>query len=181
MILTLFTTVGSAGDSEGLPGVIARSLDEEAMAKQIYEEQKLNNWPGLVKETESICKSLDIENVNSTNMSKKEYRKLAISACKAKDEETLRGTGNKSDKCQRIMLDQYGQKEYLRKQNIHKARELFRTRTMMQKFAGNFSHDRRFAATGWQVAGAAWSGSRWPTSPRSPAPPTWTSSSSTST
>ena len=47
------------------------------------------------------------------------------------------------------MLDHYGQKDYLRKANIHKARELFRTRTMMLKFAGNFSHDRRFAATGW--------------------------------
>ena len=69
---------------------------------------------------------------------------IAANSC-----ETLKVMGDKSEKCLRIMQDQYGIKEYLVKQNIHKARQLFRTRTRMQNFAGNYSHDRRFAGTGW--------------------------------
>ena len=33
-------------------------------------------WPGLAKETSEICKTLHIEDVNETSMSKTEYRRL---------------------------------------------------------------------------------------------------------
>ena len=43
-----------------------RGLGEETLARQAYEEQKNNKWPGLVKETEDICDKLGVENVHST-------------------------------------------------------------------------------------------------------------------
>ena len=49
-----------------------RNLEDGAIAKRIYEEQKEKNWPGLVTETDEICKELKIESVNTTNQSKKE-------------------------------------------------------------------------------------------------------------
>ena len=126
-----------------------RSLDEDSLAQKIYEEQKQNEWPGLAKETKEICKYLNIEDVNTTNESKKNYRKIVTKACKLKDEVELRGMAEKTTKCERIMKDDYGQKKYVKMLNIQRARETFRTRTNMQRFAGNFTHDRHFAATGW--------------------------------
>ena len=127
-----------------------RSLDEETLARKIYEEQKQQLWPGLATETKDICKDLDIEDVNETNLSKKEYKKLAVEATKKQDEKELRSLGEKSEKCNRILEDSYGKKEYFMNENIHKTRQYFRTRVNMHKFAGNFSKDRSFARTGWK-------------------------------
>ena len=44
-----------------------RSIDEETLAAMTYNEQKAQNWPGLVQETKQICKELDIEDCNITN------------------------------------------------------------------------------------------------------------------
>ena len=52
-----------------------RGLGENTLARKIYEEQKLNNWPGLIVESRTICKKLNIEDCNVTNLSKKHYRK----------------------------------------------------------------------------------------------------------
>ena len=45
-----------------------RNLKGNTLAKQIYEEQKKLNWPGLADESKAICLELDIEDCNSTNM-----------------------------------------------------------------------------------------------------------------
>ena len=50
-----------------------RHLDEDSIGSQIYEEQKKENWPGLVKETINICKELNIEDCHTTRMGKLEY------------------------------------------------------------------------------------------------------------
>ena len=126
-----------------------RSLDKETLARQVYEEQKQQMWPGLAEEAKDICKYLDIEDVNITNLSKKEFKEVAVEAAMNKDERELRSLAEKSDKCQRMLIDGYGRKQYFKEQNIFKAREYFRTRVNMQRFAGNFSNDRNFARTGW--------------------------------
>ena len=123
------------------------SLDEETLARKVYKEQQQHSWPGLAKEAEEICKYLEIEDVNKTSLSKKEFKKLAKDACEKKDEDELRHSA--SSKSEGIMKDKYGKKEYFSKHNIHKSRQYFRTRVNMHKFAGNFSHDRTFARTGW--------------------------------
>ena len=42
-----------------------------------------------------------------------------------------------------------GKKEYILKANIKTVRERYRTRFGLLPFAGNYSHDRRFASTNW--------------------------------
>ena len=51
-----------------------RSLDETSLARQVYEEQKLKDWPGLARETRNICIKLDIEDCNITQLGKPKYR-----------------------------------------------------------------------------------------------------------
>ena len=126
-----------------------RSLGENSIARKVYEEQKSKNWPGLAKETALICEELKIENVNETLIPKNEYRKIVMKACQMKDEETLTTQAEGKSKCEKIMKNNYGMKEYFQNNNIHEARQLFRTRTMMQPFAGNYSHNKAYQRTNW--------------------------------
>ena len=73
-----------------------RSLNDETLAKKIYEEQRKEGWPGLVKETKNICEALGIEDVNKTKMNKIEYKKTVNDALKKKDEEYQEGVGGDS-------------------------------------------------------------------------------------
>ena len=121
-----------------------RSLDDDALAKRVYEEQKTKNWPGLAKETAEICKNLNVEDCNETVLSKAEYRKMFIEACKLKDEDTQRKEAKEKIKCERILEDCYGQKEYIRCKSLYEARKMYKTRVGLRPFAGNYSHSNRF-------------------------------------
>ena len=85
-----------------------RSLEENTLANQIYEEQKKMHWPGLATETFNICLELNIEDCNSTMVTKSEYRKIVIQACHRKNEEKLRALAR--GKCDRINHEEYGKK-----------------------------------------------------------------------
>ena len=92
---------------------------------------------------------LNVEDVNNTIKSKKEYRKMFIEACKIKHETMLRNKGEGQTKTRRILEDKYGLKEYFENTNIHEARNIFRTRTNMLPFAANFSKSNKYKRTNW--------------------------------
>ena len=52
-------------------------------------------------------------------------------------------------KCERINSEEYGKKEYISSKDILSVRQHYRTRFGLQNFAGNYSHDNRFAKTSW--------------------------------
>ena len=124
-----------------------RSLDKNTLERQVYEEQKINSWPGLASETRKICEELGIEDCNSTEQNKAIYKKNIISACHKNNEENLRKMAR--GKCERIQNEEYGRKEYLQKKNIYNVRQEYRTRFRLQPFAGNYSNDKRFSRSGW--------------------------------
>ena len=126
-----------------------RRLGDETLAKKIYKEQKSNEWPGLVKETNEICIKLFVENVHETKLSSKAYRKKVVEACHKLNEERLRKQAEGKEKCERIAGEKYGKKQYMSSTLIHEVRQMYKTRFGMQRFAGNFSHDRHFARTEW--------------------------------
>ena len=95
-----------------------RSLSDETLAKKVYEEQRKENWPGLAKETKNICEVLGIEDVNTTKMNKNEYKKIVNDALKKKDEEYLRKEAESKRKCEKIMVENYGKKEYIGKRKV---------------------------------------------------------------
>ena len=123
-----------------------RKLDNNSLAKQIYDEQKLNKWPGLACETTSICSELGIEDCNTTHLDKVAYGQILTEAIHKKNEEKLwffaRG------KCERINKEDYGRKDYINKKNIFHIRQQYRSRFGLQDFAGNYRNDKRFLKTG---------------------------------
>ena len=126
-----------------------RSLDEDMLAGWMYKVQVENGWPGLAKEAKEICEKLKIEDVNQTKLSVKEYKKLMALALQVKDRENILKQAEDKEKCKKIKEECYGKKSYFAEAKIGEVRDLFKTRFGLQPFAGNFSHDRRFAKTNW--------------------------------
>ena len=126
-----------------------RRLGQETLANKIYQEQKTNMWSGLTKETEEIYENLSIESVHNTNLKSKAYRKIVLKACHKLNEQRLRKKADGKQKCERIPEESYGKKRYISSSFIHEVRQMYKTRFGMQPFAGNFSHNRRFARTEW--------------------------------
>ena len=51
--------------------------------------------------------------------------------------------------CERIIGEDYGKKDYISKKNFFYVPQQYRTRFGLEKFAGNYSNDRRFASSEW--------------------------------
>ena len=124
-----------------------RSLGSNTLAGSLYEQQQEMGWPGLVVETGQICRDLMIDDCNTTTISKKAYRKLVSAACHQKNEERMRAQAAGKPKCDRIMSEAYGKKEYISRKLIHEVRQIYRTRVKLQPFAGNYSRDKKFEKT----------------------------------
>ena len=43
---------------------------ENSLAKEVYQEQRQHDWPGLAQEVTEICKEVGIEDVNDKEVSK---------------------------------------------------------------------------------------------------------------
>jgi hypothetical protein len=125
-----------------------RSLDVATLARIVYEEQKKQNWPGLAQETTAICKKLNIEDCNITQISNTKYRQYVTVACHALNEKQLREKAT-ATKCARISKEDYGRKEYIDKNSISDTRACFRARFGLSEFAGNYSKDPKYAKSDW--------------------------------
>ena len=64
------------------------------------------------------------------------------------NEERLRSAAS-DIKCARIATEKYGKKQYIIQKNIGDTRYLFRARFGLTDFAGNYSHNRKFAKSDW--------------------------------
>ena len=56
-------------------------LEEGTLARLVFEEQKINQWPGLAEEAEQICRELSVESVHTTGLSSRAYRSQVLKAC----------------------------------------------------------------------------------------------------
>ena len=126
-----------------------RTLEEDSLAGWAYKEQIKNGWPGLASEAKEICKTLKIEDVNQTVLGKKEFMKLVTLALQVKDKENILRKAEGKEKCKRIFDECYGKKAYISEAKVSDTRDIFKARFALLPFAGNYSHDRRFARTNW--------------------------------
>ena len=112
-----------------------RSLEGTALANKIYNEQRKEGWPGLAKETKEICEGLNITDVNTTYLTKNEYKLLVDGAIKRKNEEWLRKEAEGKRKCEKIMRETFGKKNYITKNKVGEVRNIFNARVGMSEFA----------------------------------------------
>ena len=134
---------------------IAR-LSKDILARKVWEEQQLFQWPGLAAEAEEIASELGVESVMDTRLNKKDYRDMFTEACHKYDEVMLRDKMENKIKCAKIMKEEYGRKNYFSKLIPGEVKEYFATRVQMLPLAGNFSKDNRFRPTVWLFLCGAW-------------------------
>ena len=77
------------------------------------------------------------------------YRAEVLKACHRKNKLRLRAQVVEEIKCERIMIETYGKKEYISKGRMPHVRDIFKTRFGLMPFGGNYSKDRRFARSDW--------------------------------
>ena len=125
------------------------------MAKTMYDDQLRNNWPGLVKETEELCEKLKLEDVNETDVPKKAYARMVDEACKEMEDAMMKNDTSEMEKMRRVRADDWGLKEYVKTGTLHSVRSTWEVRCYMLHVAGNYSHHRKFEATGWRCQGCS--------------------------
>ena len=118
-----------------------KNLSETALENQVWREQNQNGWPGLAKESAEICLSLGIEDVNQTNSSKREWRRIVRTACLNKDTaEMMEGMEGKT-KLEELKLGDCKIKPYMERKSLKQVRDIFRARTqMVEGFKANFKN-----------------------------------------
>ena len=64
-------------------------LDEGSLARQIWDEQIINDWPGLSKESVELCKKLELPNIIKEDKKKIEWKSSVRKKCKDDIQKTL--------------------------------------------------------------------------------------------
>ena len=57
-------------------------LEDGDLAKDMLEEQMINNWPGLVKEVDELVQMLQIEDPKTAQCGRNACNKIVKTACK---------------------------------------------------------------------------------------------------
>ena len=135
-----------------------KRLDESALAKQIYEEQVDNEWPGLTQEAKELCKELLLPNLTKKSIvidksGKKQWKKSIKNAVQVKNEVDLREKMEGYSKLMEMKKEEYVLKPYIEEMRMVDARLHFRMRTRMLKFKMNQPSDSHNKASLWQCTG----------------------------
>ena len=121
-------------------------LDEEALARQVYQQAEEKNGPGLGQEVREICEQIHLPDINKYNVDKKEIQD-AIFEAHFKD---MMKQFQHSKKLSDIKDDNFRSlQEYFHDRNLTNARFKFKIRTkMVEKVPGNFKNRYLYNETG---------------------------------
>ena len=125
-----------------------KNSDDKTLAKQVYNEQVENGWPGLVEETSNICERLNISDINKTPFDKFELRDVVKKATKREDEQRMRAEMEGRTKTKDLVTESFSLKSYFKEKSLAMTREVFRIRTNMNELRGNFKHDKKYKNSG---------------------------------
>ena len=120
-----------------------QNFSEDSLAKEIFNEQKNKNFPGLVQECRIIAKELDImDELNNDKINKTHFKQTVKLAISKKNEEELRNEIIKYSKLKDLVGEIYERKAYLKEMTLSEARLNFRIRGNMTEFEFNFKNKK---------------------------------------
>ena len=123
-----------------------KKLDKDDLAKQVYEEQVKNGYPGLARETQDLCEYFCIPDITKERLkepSKAQWKKIIKEAVEKKNGMELKEKILKMEKLEVMKNESYGLKDYLSDLSLEDARMLFRVRTKTLKCKMNQSRHNR--------------------------------------
>ena len=107
-----------------------KKLKEDALAKQVYQEQLNHGWPGLVSEAQDLCKKINlpditIERENEIKNYWKNNIRRAVEDFNGKELGKEMTQIGKYQKLTSMKTEEYGLKNYLEEMDLNKARLFF--------------------------------------------------------
>ena len=110
-------------------------LEDQSLAKQIFQKQKKMNLPGPVQEFEELLKLMKLPNIidNNTVISKSQWKKIVKTAILEENEKDLKEKMSSYTKIEDgpQMKEKFEKRMYLNIYNVTDARLKFRMRSMM--------------------------------------------------
>ena len=103
----------------------------------------------MAAEVTTICESLVIEDANDTKEEKNEYAKKLKEAVRVRDEVDMKNSMEKMEKMIILKNEDCRRKKYIKQKYINQVRDIFATRVLMLRFAGNYSHNETFRRSNW--------------------------------
>ena len=125
-----------------------RNMEDTVLAKQIYDQQLLYGWPGLIKEGVKLCKELEIPDVTRVKASEKEFKRMVKEACRLNDEEELKLNMNYKEELQFLKEEDCKHKCYILEMSLPDVRILFRHKTRITANAENYKKLPKYRGEG---------------------------------
>ena len=118
-------------------------LEDTALAKIITKEADENGWPGLAQEVRKICHDINIPDINSTIVTKRQIKQAIYYS----HYNNMKENTSNSNKLEDIKYEDFHSfRPYFNYKNINNARMAFRIRTNMVEnipanFKGKYDHE----------------------------------------
>ena len=96
-----------------------KSLDQSCLAKEVYDEQLRNNWPGLTQECIELCETLNIPNITTTEFTKGSWKNRVNQAIKSRNTDILKKN-----------MEQYSKLEEMKNEEKCEIKDYFKNMTM---------------------------------------------------
>ena len=118
--------------------------EESSLAKQVLNEQILNEWSGLYLDSKRICEELDISGLFNPTINKKQFKVIVRNACKKKNEEDLIRQISTYKKMSALRDELTKGNKYFYTETLKNARTIFRFRVEMFEAKINFKQKSEY-------------------------------------
>ena len=112
-----------------------RMMDKKFLARQVYDEQVRQGWPGLAREVAEVCLQIDLPDANSLDVTKSQVDKAIKEYNKVEIKEAMTSKYTKLDDL--VEMEDSCLKEYMKMKNLAESRMMFRIRTKMVNLKEN--------------------------------------------
>ena len=134
------------------------SLDDNSLAKQVFNTQREFNFPGFVNETRNLIKIFDLPDITKSHIHKqwpkRKWKKVVKSNINEKCENDLKIKIKNMKKLKSGPMaeesESFSQKQYLSEMTVTDARVNFKLRSQMLDVKYNYSHDPKYTSDLWK-------------------------------
>ena len=129
-----------------------KNLEEGALAKEIFEVQKLQKLPGLVNECSEWINTLKLPNLLEREISKVQWKRLVKNAILEENEADLKTKMKKKEKLKNseIINEKCETKSYIKNLSVNDARHIFKKKTSMTQYVKmNYMSELKYMKDLW--------------------------------
>ena len=122
-----------------------KHMDDNKLAKKIFNEQKKNKWPGLIQECDDICDEIGLPRISASDINKCEINEALKQHNKQKQVTEMKEMSKLKENCE----GEFERSPYLDNKNVVEARAMFRVKSGTFPSKMNRRSDPTFSRELW--------------------------------